>query len=271
MKKLCDMSTDELRTLLQRVTEEEDFYASRERLLELLQDPDSAHYDEHTVNRAAFHVEPGALLRPIDGVPIPESPLATEFREFFSGYTEIGCWLDDYKEDPLEGLAPHTPLAKKLARHRDYILAMRKTTRADRRFKRMGVYMADNPMRSEKAASALQETRIAELPPETFRALVRQLVMQEIFEVREKVVALLAGHPPREQLDLAFREFFVAYELFELVLEAYHYDADDGFELNPEVEAEIDAEDAAVKAGTAKLIPFKEIAKEFGYPLKCTR
>lgn len=271
MKKLCDMSTDELRTLLQQVTEEEDFYASRERLLELLQDPGSALYDEHTVNRAAFHVEPGALLRPIDGVPIPESPLATEFREFFSGYTEIGCWLDAYKEDPLEGLAPHTPLAKKLARHRDYILAMRKTTRADRRFKRMGVYMADNPMRSEKAASALQETRIAELPPETFRALVRQLVMQEIFVVREKVGALLAGHPPREKLDLAFREFFVAYELFELVLEAYHYDADDGFELNPEVEAEIDAEDAAIQAGTAKLIPFKEIAKEFGYPLKWTR
>ena len=258
MKKLCDMSTDELRTLLQRVTEDEDFYDSRERLLELLQDPSSALYDAHTVNRAAFHVEPGALLRPIGGVPIPESPLATAFREFFCGYERIAFWLDEYEEDPLAGLVPQMPLAKKLTRHRDYILAHRTTTREERRARRTGYYLPSDTKPVKK---------IAEMPPGEFRALIRHLVMHEIFEVREKVVALLAAHPSREQLALAFREFFVAYELLELALEAYHYDVDDGFELNPEVEAEIDAEDAAIKAGTAKLIPFEEVAEEFGYPL----
>ena len=260
MKKLSDMSKDELRSLLQRVTEEEAFYDSRERLLELLRDPGSAVYDESTVNRAAFETEPGALLRPIGGVPIPESPLATAFREFFCGYESVAFWLDEYEGDPLAGLAPHTLLAKRLSRHRAYILARRTTTREERRYRRMGCYLPSDA----KPAKA-----IAALPTAAFRALVRQLVMQELFSVREKVVGLLGGVASREQLELAFREFFVAYELLELALEGYHYDPDDGFELNPEVEAEIDREMAAVKAGTAKLIPFEEIAEEFGYSLKC--
>lgn len=251
MKKLSDMSTDELRTLLQRVTEEEDFFDSRERLIELLKDPSAAFYDEKTVNRAAFQVEPGALLRPIGGVPIPESPLATEFREFFCGYETVAFWLDEYEEDPLAGLAPHTPLAKKLARHRAYILAHRTTTREERRYRQMGCYLPSD---------AKPAKRIAELPAAAFRALVRQLVMQEIFAVREKVVGLLAGVASHEQLELAFREFFVAYELLELALEGYHYDPDDGFELNPEVEAEIDQAEADYKAGKIQGITMDELA-----------
>ena len=114
MKKLSDMSRDELRSLLQRVTEEEAFYDSRERLLELLRDPRSAVYDEATVNRAAFETEPGALLRPIGGVPIPESPLATAFREFFCGYESVAFWLDEYEGDPLAGLAPSHAAREKI-------------------------------------------------------------------------------------------------------------------------------------------------------------
>ena len=260
MKKLSDMSRDELRDLLQRVTEEEDFYDSRERLLELLQDPSSAVYDKDTVNRAAFETEPGALLRPIGGVPIPESPLATEFREFFCGYESVAFWLEEYEGDPLEGLAPQTPrqtsLAKKLVRHRDYILAHRTTTREERISRRMGCYLLSDSKPKQK---------IAELPPDAFRALVRQLVRQEIFAVRERVVALLAGHPSRQQLELAFREFFVAYELLELALEGYHYDPDDGFELNPEVEAEIDKEMADYKAGKIQGITMDELAAKLGW------
>lgn len=260
MKKLSDMSRDELRDLLQRVTEEEDFYDSRERLLELLQDPSSAVYDKDTVNRAAFETEPGALLRPIGGVPIPESPLATEFREFFCGYESVAFWLEEYEGDPLEGLAPQTPrqtsLAKKLVRHRDYILAHRTTTREERISRRMGCYLLSDSKPKQK---------IAELPPDAFRALVRQLVRQEIFAVRERVVALLAGHPSRQQLELAFREFFVAYELLELALEGYHYDADDGFELNPEVEAKIDQEIADYKAGKIQGITMDELAAKLGW------
>ena len=250
MEKLGNMSAVELRERLQQLVAD-GLFDARERLLELLRDPRSAVYDESTVNRAAFETEPGALLRPIGGVPIPESPLATAFREFFCGYESVAFWLDEYEADPLAGLASHTPLAKRLARHRGYILARRTTTREERRSRRMGCYLPSDA----KPAQA-----IAELPVAAFRALVRQLVMQELFSVREKVVGLLAGVASREQLELAFREFFVAYELLELALEGYHYDPDDGFELNPKVEAEIDQAEADYKAGKIQGITMDELA-----------
>ncbi len=250
MEKLGNMSAVELRERLQQLVAD-GLFDARERLLELLRDPRSAVYDESTVNRAAFETEPGALLRPIGGVPIPESPLATAFREFFCGYESVAFWLDEYEADPLAGLASHTPLAKRLSRHRGYILARRTTTREERRYRRMGCYLPSDA----KPAKA-----IAELPVVAFRALVRQLVMQELFSVREKVVELLGGVASREQLELAFREFFVAYELLELALEGYHYDPDDGFELNPEVEAEIDQAEADYKAGKIQGITMDELA-----------
>ena len=250
MEKLGNMSAVELRERLQQLVAD-GLFDARERLLELLQDPRSAVYDESTVNRAAFETEPGALLRPIGGVPIPESPLATAFREFFCGYESVAFWLDEYEGDPLAGLAPHTPLAKRLSRHRAYILARRTTTREERRYRRMGCYLPSDA----KPAQA-----IAALSAAAFRALVRQLVMQELFSVREKVVELLGGVASREQLELAFREFFVAYELLELALEGYHYDPDDGFELNPEVEAEIGQAEADYKAGKIQGITMDELA-----------
>ena len=255
MEKLGNMSAVELRERLQQLVAD-GLFDARERLLELLRDPGSAVYDESTVNRAAFETEPGALLRPIGGVPIPESPLATAFREFFCGYESVAFWLDEYEGDPLAGLAPHTPLAKRLARHRGYILARRTTTREERRYRRMGCYLSSDA----KPAKA-----IAELSTAAFRALVRQLVMQELFSVREKVVELLGGVASREQLELAFREFFVAYELLELALEGYHYDPDDGFELNPEVEAEIDQAEADYKAGKIQGITMDELAAKLDW------
>ena len=255
MEQLGNMSAVELRERLQKLVAD-GLFDARERLLELLRDPRSAVYDESTVNRAAFETEPGALLRPIGGVPIPESPLATAFREFFCGYESVAFWLDEYEGDPLAGLAPHTPLAKRLARHRGYILARRTTTREERRYRRMGCYLPSDA----KPAQA-----IAELPVAAFRALVRQLVMQELFSVREKVVGLLGGVASREQLELAFREFFVAYELLELALEGYHYDPDDGFELNPEVEAEIDQAEADYKAGKIQGITMDELAAKLDW------
>ena len=255
MEKLGNMSAVELRERLQKLVAD-GLFDARERLLELLRDPGSAVYDESTVNRVAFETEPGALLRPIGGVPIPESPLATAFREFFCGYESVAFWLDEYEADPLEGLAPHTPLAKRLSRHRCYILARRTTTREERRYRRMGCYLPSDA----KPAKA-----IAELSAAAFRALVRQLVMQELFSVREKVVELLGGVASREQLELAFREFFVAYELLELALEGYHYDPDDGFELNPEVEAEIDQAEADYKAGKIQGITMDELAAKLDW------
>ena len=82
--------------------------------------------------------------------------------------------------------------------------------------------------------------------------------------MREQVVALLQENPSRQQLDAAFRELFVAYELFELVLDPYHYDPDEGLELRPEVAAEIDQSIADYESGKVKAIPIEEVAKELG-------
>ena len=234
MKKLADMSCDDIYELLQRVTNEV-FFDSHKRLMRLLNAPPSAE---------------------------SEVELEAEFREFFCEYTSLALWLEEYEENPLQGLDPHTVLAKKLKRHLDYIHANRKTTLDDRMDKRMGILLE---------SESIPEIKVSELPPAEFRELLRVLVTEELFSVREQVVALLQENPSRRQLDAAFRELFVAYELFELVLDPYHYDPDEGLELRPEVAAEIDQSIAEVEAGTAELIPFEEVIKEFEDKLKCTR
>lgn len=52
-----------------------------------------------------------------------------------------------------------------------------------------------------------------------------------------------------KELDIAFREFIVAYELLELALEDYHYDPDEGLEITPEFAEELDQIDTHLKAG----------------------
>jgi len=234
MKKLADMSRDDLYELLQRVTDE-DFFDVHKRLMRLLNAPPSAE---------------------------SEAELVEEFREFFCEYTSLALWLEEYEENPLQGLDPHTALAKKLKRHLDYIHTNRKTTLDDRMDKRMGILLE---------SESIPEIKVSELPPTEFRALLRILVAEELFILREQVVALLQENPSRQQLDTSFRELFVAYELFELVLDPYHYDPDEGLELRPEVAAEIDQSIAEVEAGTAELIPFEEVIKEFEDKLRCTR
>ena len=227
MKKLADMSRDDIYELLQRVTGEY-FFDSHKRLMNSLNAPPSAE---------------------------SETELETEFREFFCGYTCVALWLEEYEENPLQGLDPHTTLAKKLRRHLDYIHANRKTTLDDRMDKRMGI-----PLESE----SVPEIKVSELPSAEFRELLRVLVAEEFFSVREQVVALLQENPSRQQLDASFRELFVAYELFELVLDPYHYDPDEGLELRPEVAAEIDQSIADYESGKVKAIPIEEVAKELG-------
>ena len=60
---------------------------------------------------------------------------------------------------------------------------------------------------------------------------------------------MLAADTSFKELDVAFREFFIAYELLELALENYHYDPDEGLEVNPEFAEELDQVDAHLKAG----------------------
>ena len=172
---------------------------------------------------------------------------------------DFAYWLEAYEEDPLEGLTPDTPLAKKLKRQREYVLANRKTTLKERNFRRMGLYLNSDPM---------PEKKIAELPPDEYRTLLRSLVAQEIFPVRDRLVALLKQNPTDQELDIAFRELYVTYELLEVAFEDYHYDPDEGLEFRPEVIERIDQSIAEIEAGTAKLISLEEVAKEFGVNLQ---
>lgn len=227
MPNITEMNPTEFRELLHTLVNEE-LFKSRERLAALLA-KDS-----------------------------PQEALEAEFFHFHGDYVDFAYWLEDYEEDPLEGLTPDTPLVKKLKRQREYILANRKTTLKERNFRRMGVYLNSDPM---------PEKKIAELPSDEYRRLLRSLVSEELFPVRERLVALLKQNPSDEVLDLAFRELYVAYELLEVAFEDYHYDPDEGLEVRPEVIERIDQSIAEIEAGTAELISLEEVAKEFGVKL----
>ena len=209
MKNIPEMSPVEFRKLLDTLVSEE-IFISCERLAALL------------------------------GKDSLREELDAEFMEFHGDYEDLGFWLETYTEDPLKGLDPHASLTKKLQRHRDYILANRKTTLEERINRRMGVYLESDPK---------PEKKIVELPSGEYRQLLHSLVTQELFVVRERLAALLEGDTSFKELDAAFREFFVAYELLELALEDYHYDPDESLEINPEFAEELDSVDASLKAG----------------------
>lgn len=166
--------------------------------------------------------------------------LETEFLEFHGDYEDLGSRLETYTEDPLNGLDPHATLTKKLKRQRDYILANRKTTLKERINRRMGVYLESDPKPNKK---------IAELSQDRYHQLLRGLVTQDLFAVREQLAALLAMDVSLEALNVTFREFFIAYELLELALEDYHYDPDEGLEITSEFAEELGKVDAHLKAG----------------------
>ena len=117
----------------------------------------------------------------------------------------------------------------------------------------------------------MPEKKITELSLDEYRNLLRFLVAQDIFLVRERLVALLKRNPSDQELDLAFRELYVAYELLEVAFEDYHYDPDEGLEFRPEVIERIDQSIAEIEAGTAETFTLEEVAKELGVKLKCTR
>ena len=231
MPNITEMNPTEFRELLHTLVNEE-LFKSRERLAVLLAKDSS------------------------------QEALEAEFFHFQGDYVDFAYWLEAYEEDPLEGLTPDTPLAKKLKRQREYVLANRKTTLKERNFRRMGLYLNSDPM---------PEKKIAELPPDEYRNLLRSLVAEELFPVRERLVALLKQNPTDQELDIAFRELYVAYELLEVAFDDYHYDPDEGLELRPEFAEELDRRIADHENGTAEMITLEEVAKEFGVKLKCTR
>ena len=209
MKSITEMSQSEFRKFLGSLVNSE-IFKSRERLAVLLAKNSS------------------------------RETLETEFLEFHGDYEDLAAQLETYTEDPLNELDPHATLTKKLKRQRDYILANRKTTLKERINRRMGIYLESDPKPNKK---------IAELSPDEYRQLLRSLVTQNLFAVREQLAALLAVDASFEALDITFREFFITYELLELTLEDYHYDPDEGLKINPEFAEELDQVDAHLKAG----------------------
>ena len=222
MKNITEMSQTEFRELLRTLANAE-IFKSRERLTALLAKNGS------------------------------REELDAEFIEFHGDYEDLGSRLETYTEDPLNGLDPHATLTKKLKRQRDYILANRKTTLKERINRRMGVYLESDPKPKKK---------IAELSQDGYRQLLRGLVTQNLFAVREQLAALLAVDASFEELDITFREFFIAYELLELALENYHYDPDEGLEINSEFAEELGKVDAHFKAG-GKIYSLEEVFEEF--------
>ncbi len=220
MPNITQMNATEFRELLHTLANEE-LFKSRERL--------------------------AALLRKNS----PQEALEAEFFHFHGDYVDFAFWLESYEEDPLDGLTPDTPLTKKLKRQREYVLANRKTTLKERNFRRMGLYLNSDPM---------PEKKITELPPDEYRTLLRSLVAQELFPVRERLVALLKQNPTDRALDLAFRELYVAYELLEVAFEDYHYDPDEGLKFRPEFAEELEQRVADHEAGEAEMVTLEEVA-----------
>lgn len=222
MKNITEMTSAEFRELIKTLVNEE-IFKSRERLAALLSKNGS------------------------------REALEAEFLEFHGDYENLGFWFETYTQDPLNGLDPYNSLTKKLRRQRDYILANRKTTLEQRIYRRMGIYLESDPK---------PEKKIIALPPDEYRNLLRTLVTQELFVARERLAALLAADASFEELDVGFREFFIAYELLELALEDYHYDPDEGLEINPAFAEELDRVDTSLKSGS-KTYSLEEVYKEF--------
>ena len=227
MKNIMEIDPIEALELLNILVNDQ-IFAARERFIVLLNEPPSAE------NRRE---------------------LETEFREFYCGYESLAFFLETYAEDPLDGLPPHTSLSKKLKRQREYILANRKTTLEERMRRRAGLY---------KEGDLVPEKKVIELPPDEYRQLLQMLVSLELFPLRERLCALLERDASLAELDTMFREFFVAYELLELVWEEYDYDPDEGLEMRSEFLEELDQRIADYEAGKAKLIPMDEVFKKLG-------
>ena len=115
----------------------------------------------------------------------------------------------------------------------------------------MGVYLKSDPM---------PEKKIIELSPDAFSELLH--ILGKIFLHHANDSWHCSNRT--EQLDTAFLEFFVAYELLELALENYHYDPDEGLEMRPEFAEELDRRVADYEAGRTKPVPMAEVFKKLG-------
>ena len=205
---------------------EEDIFASREKLMMLLEN-DSSH-----------------------------EALEREFREFFNGYCALALELEEHEESVLR-IIEGTDVLVHLKYRVSAVEAQRKSSSLGREARRMGMSIHGDP---------IPEIKVTALSTDEFRALIRRLGNWRLFVSRERLVRLMETDDSiemEERLRAEFCEFFVCYLELELFLENYDYDPDEGLELRPEFIEELKREDEYIKSG-GKMFTLEEVAKRLG-------
>ena len=211
---------------------EEDIFASREKLMMLLEN-DSSH-----------------------------EALEEEFREFFNGYDVLALELEEHEESVLK-IIKATDALTHLKHRVSAVEAQRKSSTLGREARRMGMSIYGDPV---------PEIKVAALSSDEFRTLLHTLGNWRLFASRNRLVKLMETEESIEiadRLRAEFYEFFVCYLELELFLENYDYDPDDGLELRPEFIEELEREDEYIRSG-GKMYTLEEVAEELGIDLKCT-
>ena len=205
---------------------EEDIFASREKLMMLLEN-DSSH-----------------------------EALEEEFREFFNGYDAIALELEEHEESVLR-LIESTDALAHLKYRVSAVEAQRKSSPLGREARRMGMSIHGDPV---------PEIKVTALSTDEFRGLIRRLGNWRLFVSRNRLVKLMETEESIETADrlrAEFYEFFVCYLELELFLEDYDYDPDEGLEVRPEFIKELKREDEYIKSG-GKMFTLEEVAKRLG-------
>ena len=211
---------------------EEDIFASREKLMMLLEN-DSSH-----------------------------EALEEEFREFFNGYDVLALELEEHEESVLK-IIKGTDALMHLKHRVSAVEAQRKSSTLGREARRMGLLVHGDPV---------PEIKVTELPSDEFRVLMHTFGNWQLFVSQGRLVQLMKMEQTiemKERLRAEFCEFFVCYLELELFLENYDYDPDDGLELRPEFIEELELEDEYIRSG-GKMYTLEEVAEELGIDLKCT-
>ena len=209
MPNITDLTSEQLLNWLASIVEE-DIFASREKLMMLLEN-DGSH-----------------------------EALEEEFREFFNGYDALALELEEHEESVLR-LIESTDALAHLKYRVSAVEAQRKSSPLGREARRMGMSIHGDPV---------PEIKVTALSTDEFRGLIRRLGNWRLFVSRNRLVKLMETEESIETADrlrAEFYEFFVCYLELELFLENYDYDPDEGLEVRPEFIEELKREDEYIR------------------------
>lgn len=205
------------------------------------------------VNQALFVDRDGLVTLLAQNVD--RETLTEGFRAVFEAYSyDLAFDLDGQEGAVLTALEAHEEFAH-LKRRVAAVEAERKISQKGREARRVGMSVIGDP---------LPEIKVAALLDTEFREFLDTLVNWQLFAARELMVKLLKEPPSivkHVRLQTEFYEFFVCHLELEQFLENYDYDPDEGLEIRPEVDAELDRSIAEVKAG-GKTYSLEEVFRE---------